>query len=245
LAAVQAERHAHDDLPPNPSTLASGREVVVAASSAITRWGLRAFIDHDEDLHVAEECATLTEVVVATLGKLKPGILLLGSSVTTPPDLLQELNTRCTVVVFMETDDIAVAELLRMGVRGFVDRRDDVAAVTATLTAARSGVTALNPRSLKRLLGDLTGRPVEAAGTPPGHLTRLGGREREVLACLGQGWSNRQIGNHLYLTEGTVKGYVSVILSKLGLSNRTTAALHARTWGLQPPCQTLTSAPTT
>lgn len=207
----------------------------MAATSAITRWGLRAFVDHDSDLRLVQECATLEEVAKATvLAEEDPAILLIGSSLASASNLLQQLSARCSVVVFVETDDVAVADLLRVGVRGMVDHRDDIVAVSITLTAVRNGVTALDPRSLRRLLDRQSGGPVETDEVLPDCLARLGGRERDVLACLAEGWTNRQISSHLHLTEGTVKGYVSAVLNKLGLPNRTAAALQARTWGLQP-----------
>jgi DNA-binding NarL/FixJ family response regulator len=57
-------------------------------------------------------------------------------------------------------------------------------------------------------------------------------REREIMRCLGQGASNREISEQLFITEGTVKNHVSNILTKLGLRDRTQAALYARAHGL-------------
>ena len=94
----------------------------------------------------------------------------------------------------------------------------------AAIRGAAQGIPQLHPEIARKLLGQMP-----APVTP---LDDLSEREREVLTLLAQGSSNKEIGAVLHLTEATVKGYVSTILSKLHVMDRTQAALVAVRYGL-------------
>lgn len=110
--------------------------------------------------------------------------------------------------------------------------------------------TVVVPEDLDELRGPLTGRyrlphhldaclvrATSPAGRPRAQIESLSDREREVLSLLGAGLSNAEIGNRLFVVEGTVKSYVSTILSRLGVRNRVQAAVLASEAGLVPPAQ--------
>jgi two-component system, NarL family, response regulator LiaR len=104
--------------------------------------------------------------------------------------------------------------------------RDDLA---RAIRAAARGMPSLHPEAQRHLVQRVVARPAPA---PHDILTP---RERDVLALVGRGRSNRQIAAALYLSEGTVKGYVSTVLEKLGVDDRTQAALYAVRHGLVEP----------
>lgn len=198
--------------------------VMVAASSALVRWGLRGLVCDERAFDLIGEADGWT-VLKRLLKEQVPDVLIVGSSLF---DGSAGGVVPCETphaVVFLE-NDVNPKHLLRAGVRGFIHPDDDAARARATIDAVHHGAVVLNTASIEQML---TGDP--DAGVPPA-ISSLGRRELDVLACVAKGWTNREISDHLFLTEGTVKGYVSSILTKLQLPNRTVAALRASRWPL-------------
>ncbi|MFV2177330.1 LuxR C-terminal-related transcriptional regulator [Actinomadura sp. LOL_016] len=139
------------------------------------------------------------------------------------------------VIVVLTTFDADeyVLRALRAGATGFLVKSTPPEDLIDLVRVAAEGHTVLSPEATRRLLSASSGeeRRRERARHLVGGLTE---RETEVLACLGEGLSNAQIGKRLYLTESTVKSYVSRMLVKLGCENRTQAGLTAHSAGLVP-----------
>jgi DNA-binding NarL/FixJ family response regulator len=137
------------------------------------------------------------------------------------------------VVVVLTTFDADqyVLRALRAGAAGFLVKSTPPEDLIGLVQVAAEGHTVLSPVAARRLV----------AASADSHSSRdrardlvasLTEREAEVLACLGEGLSNAQIGSRLFLSEATIKGYVSRVLDKLGCSNRTQAGLIAHDAGL-------------
>jgi DNA-binding NarL/FixJ family response regulator len=139
-------------------------------------------------------------------------------------------------------EETYVVEGLRAGARGYVLKDVSAAQLLDAIRAVKRGEAPLQPSVAAKLVAHLNRRPElepsthssgagsgAAAGLLVDDLTE---REYEILKCVARGESNREIGEALYITEGTVKNHVSNILSKLGLRDRTQAALWAREHGL-------------
>jgi DNA-binding NarL/FixJ family response regulator len=140
-------------------------------------------------------------------------------------------------------EDAYVMEGLRAGAKGYVLKDVSAAQLVDAIRAVERGESPLQPSVAAKLLAHLhrgdelgtvvapsSGTPAEyGAGVPSDELTD---REYEVLRYIARGSNNREIGEALFITEGTVKNHVSSILSKLGLRDRTQAALWARERGL-------------
>jgi len=137
------------------------------------------------------------------------------------------------VVVVLTTFDADqyVLRALRAGAAGFLVKSTPPEDLIGLVRVAAEGHTVLSPAAASRLIAaSADSRPAaERARKLTGSLTE---READVLACLGEGLSNAQIAGRLYLSEATVKGYVSRMLEKLGLDNRTQAGLLAHDAGL-------------
>ena len=139
-------------------------------------------------------------------------------------------------------DEELVLEGLRAGAKGYLLKDATAEQLVDAIRAVARGESPLQPSVAAKLVARLTHpRPAAQPAAPaaPGHtagggmpVDELTEREREILGYLGRGDSNREIGEALYITEGTVKNHVSSILSKLGLRDRTQAALWARERGL-------------
>jgi DNA-binding NarL/FixJ family response regulator len=136
------------------------------------------------------------------------------------------------VVVALTTFDADrwVLRAMRAGAAGFLVKSTAPEDLLGLVRVAAAGHTVLSPRAAQRLVA-MSGR--EAANRQ--RLDGLTEREIEVLALLGEGRSNAEIGSRLFLTEATVKGYVSRLLDKLGCENRTQAARIAYEAGLGEP----------
>jgi DNA-binding NarL/FixJ family response regulator len=137
------------------------------------------------------------------------------------------------VVVVLTTFDADqyVLRALRAGAAGFLVKSTPPQDLIGLVRVASEGHTVLSPAAARRLIAaSADSQPAaERARQLTGSLTE---REVEVLTCLGEGLSNAQIAGRLYLSEATVKGYVSRMLEKLGLDNRTQAGLLAHDAGL-------------
>jgi DNA-binding NarL/FixJ family response regulator len=137
------------------------------------------------------------------------------------------------VVVVLTTFDADqyVLRALRAGAAGFLVKSTPPEDLIGLVRVAAEGHTVLSPAAARRLIAaSADSQPArERARKLVGSLT---GREVEVLTCLGEGLSNAQIAGRLFLSEATVKGYVSRMLDKLGLENRTQAGLLAHDAGL-------------
>jgi DNA-binding NarL/FixJ family response regulator len=139
-------------------------------------------------------------------------------------------------------EETYVVEGLRAGARGYVLKDVSAAQLLDAIRAVKRGESPLQPSVAAKLVAHLNRRPeLEPSSLPGGAGSGTAGsllvddlteREYEILRYVARGESNREIGEALYITEGTVKNHVSNILSKLGLRDRTQAALWAREHGL-------------
>ncbi|MEU8234700.1 response regulator transcription factor [Actinoplanes sp. NPDC048967] len=127
--------------------------------------------------------------------------------------------------------DRYVVEALRLGAAGFLVKSTPPGELVDLILVAARGHTVLSPVAAAGLVA-VTAIAADERDRARGRLTALTAREREVLAGIGDGLSNAGIADRLFLSETTVKGYVSQILEKLGCANRTQAGLLAQAAGL-------------
>jgi DNA-binding NarL/FixJ family response regulator len=145
-----------------------------------------------------------------------------------------ELATQPAVVVLTTFDaDQYVLRALRAGASGFLVKSTPPEDLIGLVRVAAEGHTVLSPAAARRLVA-ASGDRQQARDRARRLAESLTEREAEVLACLGEGLSNAQIARRLYLSEATIKGYVSAVMDKLGCANRTQAGLLAHDAGLIP-----------
>jgi DNA-binding NarL/FixJ family response regulator len=200
--------------------------VLVVDDHPVVRQGLRAFLDLQPDLEVVGEAADGT-ACVAEAERLRPDVVLLdlrmpdGDGLAALRGLSEAGNPARVLVITSFTDPGAVVPAIRAGAAGYVFKDVDPAALATAIRAVHAGHVLLNP--------DVAG--LLAAGDSPAP-AKLTPREREVLAEVARGRSNREIAGALHLSEKTVKTHVSSVLAKLGLADRTQAALYAVRTGI-------------
>jgi DNA-binding NarL/FixJ family response regulator len=203
--------------------------VLVVDDHPVVRQGLRTFLDVLDDIEVVGEASDGASCVAAT-AELRPDVVLLdlrmpGSDGVEALRGLRELGLPTRVLVITSfTEPTAVLPAVRAGAAGYVYKDIDPPALAAAIRSVHAGHVLLHP-DVARLL---------AGGTAP-EGAQLTTREREVLAEVARGRSNREIARQLGLAEKTVKTHMSAILTKLGVQDRTQAALHAVRSGLVDP----------
>lgn len=199
---------------------------------------LRTILGSAPDIEVVEP-AYDGEAALRAVRRDRPDLVLMdlrmpGMNGLDATERLLALPDPPVIVVLTTFDaDEYVLRALRAGATGFLVKSTPPEDLIDLVRVAAEGHTVLSPEATRRLLSASSGeeRRRERARDLVGGLTE---RETEVLACLGEGLSNAQIGRRLYLTESTVKSYVSRMLVKLGCENRTQAGLTAHSAGLVP-----------
>jgi DNA-binding NarL/FixJ family response regulator len=180
---------------------------------------------HDGAAGVAEVAATRPDVVLMDLRM--PGV----DGLTAIERIAVMADPPAVVVLTTFDADQYVLRALRAGASGFLVKSTPPEDLIGLVQVAAEGHTVLSPVAARRLVAaSAEGQSArDRARELVGSLTD---REAEVLACLGEGLSNAQIGSRLYLSEATIKGYVSRVLDKLGCANRTQAGLIAHDAGI-------------
>ena len=202
-------------------------KVLIADDHAVVRQGLRTFLGLQEDIEVVGEAAD-GEQAVAEAERLAPDVVLMdlvmpGMDGVEAIRRLHELVPGARAVVLSSfIDEDRLLPVVRAGAAGYLLKDIEPAELVEAIRTVHGGGALLHPRVAARLLAEVAGDPL----TP---------REREVLALLGRGMANTVIARELGLAEKTVKAHVSSILGKLGVADRTQAALYAVREGLTGP----------
>jgi DNA-binding NarL/FixJ family response regulator len=193
---------------------------------AIVREGLRALLGQSDDLAIVGEASNGTDAV-AEARRLRPNVVLMDLKMPGLPaaDAIRAIRAfepdTQVLVLTSYAEEPQVAAVLEAGALGYVLKDVAAAELASAIATVARGEPWLHAEAQRSLVKRMS-RPTEVDP-----LALLTDRERSVLKLLARGMSNRDIGRSLHLTEGTVKGYVSNILAKLKLEDRTQAALLA------------------
>ncbi|MGP3917956.1 response regulator [Nonomuraea sp. 10N515B] len=202
--------------------------VLIADDHPVVRQGLRTFLDLQDDITVVGEAGDGAQAV-ERVAELAPDVLLLDLKMPVLDGLgaLERLaGTTTKVVVLTSVSDRGdVGPAMRAGASGFLYKDVDPSALVQAVRAVHGGQVLLAPEAAEAMLST-AGAPDVPAPVP------LTDREREVLALIAAGRSNREIARSLAVAEKTVKTHVSNVLMKLGVQDRTQAALYAVRHGL-------------
>jgi len=205
--------------------------VLIADDHPVVRQGLRTFLGVQDDIEVVGEAADGAEAVQLT-ESLEPDVVLLDLKMpgVDGQTALEELRahgvTARVLVLTSMAERSHVLPAIRAGAVGYLYKDVDPQALVQAIRAVRDGNVLFAPEAAAAVMG------AETSSKTPG-LTDLTEREREVLVQIARGRSNREIARVLVVSEKTVKTHVSNVLMKLGVADRTQAALYAVRNGLE------------
>ncbi len=207
--------------------------ILIVDDHQIVREGLRTLLEDFDDLRVIGEADSGLRAL-DRVAELDPDVVLMDLVMPEMGGIeairsLGERGTRAGILVlssFVEED--LVRQSIEAGALGYLLKDASKGDLVNAIRGAREGRPALHPEAQRILMQGVQAPP------PSSPLDELTPRERTVLERIASGESNKQIAAGLHLSEGTVKGYVSTILSKLAVDDRTQAALLAVREGLVP-----------
>lgn len=200
--------------------------VVVADDHPLFRQGVIQSLREAPGILVAGEAATATAAAEAAR-ELLPDVLLLDMQFPDGTGLevletIQDDSPFCRVIILtVVEDEDTLVEALKRGARGYVLKGISAPELAAVVEAVAAGETYVTPQMAGRLLKEMTAR--RDPDLP--HISDLTDRERSILDLVAHGMTNKEIGDQLFLSEKTVKHYMTNILEKLHVRNRVEAAL--------------------
>lgn len=209
------------DLRPDPI------RVFLLDDHELVRRGIRELLESEGDIVVVGESGTAGEAA-RRIPALRPDVAILdgrlpdGSGI----DVCREVRSRDpqikALILTSYDDDDALFAAIMGGAAGYILKQVRGTDFIDTVRRVAAGQSMLDPSVTAQVLERVrTGPPVDT------ELERLTAQEQRILELIGEGLTNRQIAEHMYLAEKTVKNYVSSLLAKLGVSSRTQAAIFA------------------
>ena len=193
----------------------------------IVRRGVRDLLAAEPDITVVGEASTAASAL-ARIPVLRPDVAVLdirlpdGDGVTVCREIRSRMPQVGCLMLTSFTDDEALFDAIMAGAAGYVLKQIRGTDLVGAVRTIAAGQSLLDPEAASRVMRRMRD---QAARADP--LAGLTGQERRILELIGEGLTNRQIGDRLFLAEKTVKNYVSALFAKLGMQRRTQAAAYA------------------
>jgi len=218
--------------------------VLLADDHAIVRQGLLFYLGMQDDLDIVGEAANGAEAVERTAA-LRPDVVLMDlfmpgkNGIEATRDIRAAGGDAKIIVLTSFSEQDHVLSAIKAGANGYLLKDTDPADIANAIRGAHAGLPQLHPAAAAQLMSHVAGAPdapsATAATAPPPAAASpdaLTPRETEILAFVARGYSNKEIAAACGIAEKTVKTHVSSLLSKLGVADRTQAALYAVKHGL-------------
>jgi DNA-binding NarL/FixJ family response regulator len=193
----------------------------------VVRRGVAALLESEDDLEVVGEASTADQAL-ARIPALTPDVAILdvrlpdGDGVSVCREIRSKMPQIACLMLTSFADDDAMFDAVMAGAAGYVLKQIHGTDLVGAVRTVASGESLLDPSSTARMLDRLR---AQADRKDP--LGALSEQERRILELIGEGLTNRQIGERMFLAEKTVKNYVSNLLAKLDMQRRTQAAALA------------------
>ena len=193
----------------------------------VVRRGVRDMLEAEGDIKVIGEAGTASSAL-ARIPALRPDVAVLdvrlpdGDGVTVCREIRSRMPEVACLMLTSFADDDALMDAVMAGAAGYVLKQIRGSDLVGAVRTVATGQSMLDPRAASQLMARLRGQSQKhdpLAGLTP--------QERRILELIGEGLTNRQIGERMYLAEKTVKNYISALFAKLGMERRTQAAAYA------------------
>jgi DNA-binding NarL/FixJ family response regulator len=193
----------------------------------VVRRGVRDLLESEPDIEVVGEAGTAASAL-ARIPALRPDVAVLdvklpdGDGVSVCREIRSRMpEVRCLMLTSFD-DNQALLDAVMAGAAGYVIKQIRGSDLVGAVRTVAAGQSMLDPQAASQLMARLRDRTAKADP-----LAALTGQERRILELIGEGLTNRQIGERMFLAEKTVKNYTSALFVKLGMSRRTQAAAYA------------------
>ena len=200
-------------------------KVIIADDHALVREGLRRLLELDPNIEVLTEVGD-GQGAINMVRKLRPDVVLMdvnmpGTDGIVATKVIKREMPSIRVIALTIYEDEEVIEMVRAGVSAYVLKDVAGSELIETIYRVMNGEVVIHPRVASRLVRELT-RTDRKKDT-----VRLTKRERDVLTCLVKGHSNKEMADSMFISEKTVKNHLTSIFRKLGVKDRTQAAVYA------------------
>jgi two-component system nitrate/nitrite response regulator NarL len=211
--------------------------VLLIEDHAVVRAGLRLLLESRPGLVVVGEAANHADALALT-AREQPDVILLDLALGTENglDLLPKLLAaagRARVLILTGVGDVEDhRQAIRRGAMGLVLKEQAPEVLLKAIEKVHAGEVWLDRTTLARVLGEMVSSGAKPANVETTRITALTEREREVIALVGEGLKNKQIGDRLSITETTVRHHLTSIFTKLGVESRLEMVIFAHRHGL-------------
>jgi DNA-binding NarL/FixJ family response regulator len=202
-------------------------QVFLLDDHEIVRRGVRELLEAEPDIKVIGEAGTAVSAL-ARIPALRPDVAVLdvrlpdGDGVNVCREIRSAMPEVACLMLTSFGDDEALFDAIMAGAAGYVLKQIRGTDLVGAVRTVASGESMLDPEAASRVMQRMRD---QAQRSDP--LSELTAQERRILELIGEGLTNRQIGERMYLAEKTVKNYVSSLFAKLGMERRTQAAAYA------------------
>jgi DNA-binding NarL/FixJ family response regulator len=223
-----------------PESNTSLISILLVDSQTLLRAGLRLVLETESKFAVVGEASSREEALDGA--RLRPDIIILNlnSDGESDLDLLSDLSITADgsrVLVLISDFDLELRRrIVRFGVKGLVQKTESPARLIAAVKSVYAGEVWLDPRTVSHVLDDLLqAGDVKQTDRVLDNGVRLTGRERDIIALIGEGLKNKQIAERLCISEPTVRHYLTSIFEKVGVKDRQGLIVYAYQRGLAKP----------
>jgi DNA-binding NarL/FixJ family response regulator len=204
-------------------------QILLVDDHEVVRLGLKSLLERHAQFNVVAEAASESEAVAQAIAH-EPDVVLMdvrlagGNGVDACAQIMMNLPQTKIIILTSYAEDDTLFAAIRAGAAGYVLKQVGSAELVRAIESAVRGEATLDPSLTQKIFSEMRRSMQREEASAFDELTN---QEMQVLSLIAEGSTNRHIAESLYLSEGTVRNYVSSILSKLGVSNRAEAAAYA------------------
>jgi DNA-binding NarL/FixJ family response regulator len=211
--------------------------ILLVDDHALMREGLRQLLSLEADLRVVDEAINGFEAI-QKVRQLQPDVVLMDISmpivdgIAVTHQITHEFPSIAVIMLTMHRQDQQVLQAIKSGARGYLLKTASSQELVQTIRQVNAGRVQVEPELTGTIISEF--RRLSGLSADNSQVTELSEKEVDILRCVAMGLSNKEIAEQLAYSEKTVKNYLSVIFQKLGIHDRTQAAIFAFRHGLIP-----------